>query len=141
LDPTIACDVTEALTSSCGRPGCHNATFRYADLVLVDASTAPAALVDVPALHGDINCAAAGQPFRECTPAELASFCPTGVLLIDSQNPEESWMLKKLRGEQSACGAEMPQAPGNSLGNGWSEERRQCLEAWIYWLAAGAPVR
>jgi hypothetical protein len=63
------------------------------------------------------------------------------VLLIDSLNPEQSWMLKKLRGEQEDCGNQMPAPPGDSVTNGWSEARRECIEAWIYSLAAQGPVR
>jgi hypothetical protein len=56
-------------------------------------------------------------------------------LLIDSASPEQSWVLKKLRGEQGGCGERMPIAPGNLTTNGWGPERQACYEDWIYEMA------
>jgi hypothetical protein len=128
--------LTEVLGKNCGRTGCHSAAVHYADLTLVDPNTVAAQMVGAPATHGDIDCAALGEPFRACTPDELPSDCPESALRIDPANPEESWVLKKLRGQNGNCGAEMPSAPGNSTTNGWSEERRTCLERWFYFMAA-----
>ncbi len=140
LDPSLPCDIQEALTKSCGRTGCHSLAVHYADLTLVDPSVGQT-YVDKVATHGDIGCAPPGERFRECQPFELPASCPDDALLIDSLNPEQSWMLKKLRGEHNECGARMPAPPGDSTSNGWSEARRECIEAWIYSLAAMGPVR
>jgi hypothetical protein len=129
---TFSCDVAYALANtskgSCGISGCHNATFHYADLTLVDPAALATALVDVPAMHGDINCAEAGQPFRECMPSELPAGCPQGALLIDSQNFEASWLVRKLDPNfvDGSCGNKMPAAPGNAADR-WTAERQQCL--------------
>jgi hypothetical protein len=38
------------------------------------------------------------------------SQCPTGAKLVDSSNPTQSWLLKKLTGQQGTCGGRMPSA-------------------------------
>jgi hypothetical protein len=130
----IDCDAQVALSKSCARTGCHSALDHYADLDLSNAAAIAAQMVDRPATHGDINCAAVGMPFRECTPSELPAGCPTNALLIDSANFEESWVIKKLHGDES-CGDPMPLPPGDSISNGWSDARRTCLEAFFRSLA------
>lgn len=37
-----------------------------------------------------------------------ASGCPKGDKIIDSANPANSWLLKKILGQQGACGTVMP---------------------------------
>jgi len=131
------CDINEALLKSCGRTGCHSAAAHFADLQLTDSTVGPS-LVNRPATHGDIDCSVPPEPFRGCQPSELPSTCPPGVLLIDSANVEASWMLRKLDPlfVPDSCGAPMPAPPGNSAAQGWGEERRACIEAWILSLAA-----
>jgi hypothetical protein len=130
------CDLQPSLKQNCARAGCHSTLDRYAGLDLADPTQVAAQMVDKVATHGDINCQVVGMPFRACTPAELVAIgCPPNALLIDSANPEESWVLKKLRDEQGLCGDSMPIAPGNSRANGWSEDRRVCYEHWIYEMA------
>jgi hypothetical protein len=51
--------------------------------------------------------------------------CPTGEFLINSNNPQESVMLKRLRKTQ-ACGDAMPPA-----GLPISAADLKCLEDWI----------
>ena len=58
------------------------------------------------------------------------NICPTGDRLIDSSNPEQSWLLKKLKGQQGTCGDRMPQTgviPAADLA---------CLETYVYCVAA-----
>jgi hypothetical protein len=125
---TFSCDVTEALTKSCGRTGCHSAAVHYADLTLIDPATVAEQMVGKMGTHGDIDCAPAGEPFRECMPNELPSDCATAGPLIDPANVDNSWVLKKLDPAYALnCGAKMPAPPGDSASNGWSEARRQCL--------------
>lgn len=46
---------------------------------------------------------------------------------VDTTNPESSYLLVKVRGEQpSGCGTEMP-PPGSTI----TQEQIDCLEAWI----------
>jgi hypothetical protein len=123
----FSCDVAVAMKNSCSRSGCHNATLHAANLDLSDLAANAALLVDRPALHPEIGCNTPGTPYRECTPEELtARGCPT-AMLIDSANFENSWVVKKLKGEQMMCGGDMPEIPGDSAGVGWSDARRTCL--------------
>jgi hypothetical protein len=133
-DYVPSCDLQVALSKSCARTGCHSAIDHYADLNFFDIPGIPAMLLDQPATHGDINCAQPGMPFRECMPSELPATCPPNALLLDSANPENSWVLRKLRGDES-CGDAMPLPPGNSVSNGWNEARRLCLEDYFLWIA------
>jgi len=132
---TLPCDIEEALTTSCARVGCHSTATHYANLDLSSLDNIAARLVDVPATFGDIDCTIPGQPFMACV--EPPSDCPPGQLLIDSRDPENSRMLVELRGEQGNCGGPMPLPPGDSASSGWSDERKACIEAWIYSLAGG----
>jgi hypothetical protein len=136
------CDLEEALDRSCARAGCHSALDRYGSLDFSDPLAIASQMVDIPAPHSDITCAKQGEPYRECTPDELAQFCPgstAGTKLIDTANPEESWVLRKLNGTQGMCGEAMPMAPGNSPENGWNDERRTCLERFFR-ILAGDPL-
>jgi hypothetical protein len=136
---TFGCDVQEALTKSCGRTGCHSTAVHYAGLDLTDMNYIAEQMVGVPATHGDKDCAPPGEAFRECAGDELLAICPVGVLRIDPNEFERSWVYSKLMGLQGTCGSQMPAAPGSSTSNGWSTERRDCLLSFFRWLAAGSP--
>jgi hypothetical protein len=134
---TCAEDVTMALKKNCSRAGCHSTLDKYAELDLTNPAAIAAQMVDKVAMHGDIGCQLAGQPFRACTAAELTALgCPSNAMLIDSQNPDASWVITKLRGMQGECGDVMPIAPGNSAANGWNDERQQCYINFFKSLAA-----
>jgi hypothetical protein len=134
---TCMADVTMALKQNCSRAGCHSTLDKYAGLDLTNPAAIAAQMVDKPAMHGDIACQPSGQPFRACTAEELlAKGCPPTAMLIDSQNPEASWVLTKLRDQQGDCGDPMPIAPGNSVSNGWNDERKLCYENFFKSLAA-----
>ncbi len=76
-----------------------------------------ARLKDVPAKHTDL---AIGM-----TPAD----CPVGDKLIDTVNPENSWLLKKIHGQQGNCGTIMP-----STGM-LTADQRTCVETYVYCVA------
>jgi len=135
--PGFSCDVNEALLKSCGRTGCHNATAHYANLILTECSAVAAQMVDVAATHGDIDCAAPGEMFRPCTPAELPATCPQNVMLIDSTNFDNSWVMRKLDPTfvADSCGIGMPAPPGNGTAAGWSDARLACLTEFFRSLA------
>ncbi len=127
-------DITTRLKANCSRTGCHNALDHFSELDLSDPG-AGGLLVDRRAVFGDISCAAPGEVFRACDPPPDA--CPKGALLVDSQHPEQSWMILKMR-DAEGCGDLMPLAPGNSTSNGWGPEAQTCIEDWVYALAAAA---
>jgi hypothetical protein len=77
-----------------------------------------ARLKDIPAKHGDL---AIGMS---------AADCPTGDKLLDTANPENSWLLKKIRGMQGACGTSMPQPPTLL-----KPAEQQCVQTYVYCVA------
>jgi hypothetical protein len=74
---------------------CHSPAFAASGLDLVSPGLA-ARLKDVPAKHADLS------------PGMSASACPMGDKLIDSADPQNSWLLKKIRGQQGQCGNAEP---------------------------------
>jgi hypothetical protein len=81
-----------------------------------------ARLKDVPAQHLDIPAT---------TPTVM---CPTGDLLIDSAAPQNSWLLKKLMGQQGTCGTKMPQPPTNL-----TAAEIACMQTYIFCVAGQTP--
>lgn len=96
---------------------CHGSALQSSGLNL-ELPDVTARLKDVPAKHGDL---AMGM-----TPAD----CPVGDKLIDSANPEASWLLKKITGQQGNCGTVMPSA--GTL----SPAQRACIETYVHCVAA-----
>jgi len=78
-------------------------------------------LKDVPAKHLDI-------------PPSMPAMCPTGDFLIDSANPQNSWLLKKVKGQQGTCGTQMPQPPTSLRG-----DEIACIENYVYCVAGQTP--
>lgn len=131
-----SCDVQEALGLHCAMSNCHSASTKVAGLDLSDPASLKS-LIGQPAGHQDINCDLSGESFVPCTPEESAARCPTGLLLLNSAAPSDSWIVKKLTvGAADSCGDDMPVSPGNSVTKGWSDQRRECLVQYFTALAA-----
>jgi hypothetical protein len=134
-----AVDVRQALKDNCARAGCHSASFPAAGLTLVDPATFRATLVDKPATYTDIDCDDTAM-FRACTPDEAVTVkgCTEGAKLIDPNNLDASWVLKKIDGQHATCGDAMPIAPGNSPTYGWDAAgmRKTCFIDFFRSLAA-----
>lgn len=96
---------------------CHGNAFQAAGLDL-QSPNVTSRLKDVPATHGD-------RAPQESGP------CPIGDKLIDSASPEDSWLLKKLRGLQGNCGTAMPQTPPML-----TPEEQQCMTTYVACVAA-----
>gem|GEM_PF-5089694 len=79
-----------------------------------------ARLKDVRATHGDL------------APA-IANDCGTDDLLINSNDVEASWLLKKIRGQQRSCGTAMPPT------GGLDEAERACIARFVSCVAALPP--
>jgi len=77
-----------------------------------------ARLKDVPAQHSDI------------VAPMTAADCPVGDKLIDTANPAESWLLKKIDGQQGNCGTPMP-----STGM-LSSTQQDCVHNYVACVAA-----
>lgn len=129
-----ACDYQTPLASAtgCARAGCHNASFKAADLDLGSPGV-ESRLINVDAPHSDISCPNpdGGVIKVPCVPAS----CPTAKL-VDTAIPANSWLLKKIVGtEVGECGAAMPIAPGML-----TAEQKDCLIQWVNALAAATPL-
>ncbi|HWP08744.1 MAG TPA: hypothetical protein VNN72_23540 [Polyangiaceae bacterium] len=105
---TVNCGATDPeqlFTNTCAKSFCHGRNF----VAGLDLRTDPGLamrLLDVPATFSDVPCA--DDVTRNCIP----DTCPTGALLVDSANPEASWMLSKLTVATRACGDLMPPSDG-----------------------------
>jgi hypothetical protein len=97
---------------------CHSSMGPLGQLDLGDGFTAR--LRDIPAKHADI------------VPPAAEGDCSNGKL-IDTANPNASWLLTKIRGMQKTCGTQMPTAP---LGAG----DMTCVEEYISCVAGGKPL-
>jgi hypothetical protein len=106
----VGCDYVTVLKTNCARAGCHNARTAVAglDLTPTPAAGLVARLKDQPASHAQIDCGN-GDPYFECVPASCPA--PGSALLVDSANPDDSWILRKLTGTHNDCGSQMPMAP------------------------------
>ena len=81
-----------------------------------------ARLKDIPAVHGDLGAMMA------------TAMCPTADKLIDTANPANSWLLKKIHGEQGTCGTPMP-----STGM-LTADQKTCVETYVKCVAPGGAV-
>jgi hypothetical protein len=71
---------------------CHDGRTLAASGLDLESPGLAARLKDVPAKHADLS------------PGMSATACSMGDKLIDSADPQNSWLLKKIRGQQGQCG-------------------------------------
>jgi hypothetical protein len=103
---TIPCNngqnADQVIKADCAKGGCHKGALAAASLDL--SQNQAKNTKDVPATHEGIQCSATGEPYMECVPTT----CPTGARLVNSANPDDSWVLKKIHGTANGCGDTMP---------------------------------
>ncbi|HEY3495709.1 MAG TPA: hypothetical protein VGK73_13520 [Polyangiaceae bacterium] len=136
--PNVTCDWVTAMNKNCAISSCHGKLFQYGDLLLtptvVDGMGRDfiARLKDVTVALADVDCDP-GPEYLECTtpPAECQPF--VGTKLVDSANPANSFILKKM--EAVVCGNQMPLDPGSSPNNGWGQERIDCITEMVNRIA------
>jgi len=128
--PDPGCDYVTVLNSNCARTACHNTRSKISGLDLTPDANLAARLKDVPATHGDIDCSNGGV-FMACVPESCASF--GDAPLVDSANPDNSWILHKLNATHNDCGLEMPIPPGDT---GFDATRLDCLDKLVRAIAA-----
>jgi hypothetical protein len=135
--PGVVCDWQTAINKSCATSSCHGKGAAWGGLALdIDAGFV-ARLKDVPAtLHDVVDCDPDATVFG-CDVVQPGCTAFVGAKLVDSQNPEASFLLTKMR--DSGCGNEMPLSPGNSASLGWDANRRACLES-LWQGIAGLPA-
>ena len=130
---TVTCnaglDAATVITADCAKGGCHKGALAAGGLDLTFPTIANKTK-DVPATHEGIQCSAPTEPYMECVPTT----CPTGALIVDSANPDASWVLKKLDGSAKAlpCGDTMPDANYATA----SPDRLACVQAAFRAIAA-----
>ena len=121
----VTCDYTTGLKKSCALSVCHGTRVPYAGLNLTPDAGFIARVKDIDATNRDLDCdPTEGYLACETPPMECGQFLT--VKLIDSANPDASYLLTKM--SASGCGNQMPIEPGNSPSNGWSDDRKACLE-------------
>ena len=111
----------EILRDPTGCKLCHGTALAASGLNLESLGRI-ARLKDVPAKHADL-------------PMGQAADCPTGDKLIDSVNVNQSWLLKKIRGQQGDCGTQDP--PTGAL----NQPDMACLTSYIECIAGLDEVR
>jgi len=105
---TVNCgstDPEELFASTCAKSFCHGKEY-VAGLDLRTDPGLASRLLDMPAHFGYIPCP--DDSDQTCVPET----CPTSALLVDSLNPEASWMLAKLSSATNGCGELMPTSNG-----------------------------
>lgn len=129
---SVGCDYVPALSRSCAIAGCHNSRLLVAGLDLTPnpPENLIARLKDKPAGHADIDCGD-GRNFVPCVPATCPP--PGTALLVDSANPDDSWILRKLNGTHDDCGNQMPMAPGD---RDFDAATKACVEDLVRAIAA-----
>jgi hypothetical protein len=115
----LPCDWNKLMTKSCWGIGCHGSDTPAAMLDLQTAG-AESRVLDVAASHADIL---DGSDVN----------CMAGELRVDSANPENSLMLKKVEGRHT-CGSKMPVSPRMVDANDIA-----CIRAWVYRAAGKDP--
>jgi hypothetical protein len=96
-------DYATALRNNCANAGCHRAGSPPSGLDLTPDAGLVSRLKDGPAKFGDIIC---GDVVCPVPPASCP--VPGSVLLVDSVNPDASWMLTKMGNGTLDCGDPMP---------------------------------
>jgi hypothetical protein len=134
---TVVCpgglNAATVITSDCGKTGCHKGTLAAANL---DLAVSPMNVIakntkDVPAKYLAIQCSAPTEPYMECVPATCPP--PGSALLVDSKNPSESWLLKKVHDTTNGCGEVMPLEAAYTADQ---SDRLACIEAIVQAIAA-----
>ena len=144
------CDFKATLETYCARSGCHGGvtgpgaglSLRFDDLLI-------ARLLEQPATHSGVTCSV-GMP---CVASEATcgscAVCPQNALLVDRQNPTESWILKKMDpfipgtttvNLDIGCGDAMPSFYTNaSVIAAFAEKDKACLTEFFNYIATSTP--
>ena len=92
LSVDTAC-LTAIFGKSCGVPGCHFAPAAGAAHLDLSSANVNTRLIDIAATHEG---------------AEPNTGCVANQKLIDSANPDQSWLVQKLTTDGTTCGLAMP---------------------------------
>jgi hypothetical protein len=136
--PVVDCAWQQTLTSSCAIAACHSpprgAAVPQAGLILTPDATLVSRLKDVTGTLQDLNCSPDPNLYEECTTPPASCAPLVGMKIVNSQNPDESLMMKKL--ENVNCGNVMPMAPGDAAMTGWANGGKECIQKLVRAIAA-----
>lgn len=143
------CDYPATLQRYCSRGGCHDARTRpAAGLNLIADPLLIARILDVPATHTGMSCpgnVSCDASMRTC---DRCDRCPENALLIDSESPAESWILKKMEpfipGTMTSnmnigCGDTMPSLLTSTDVRTFDDEDKHCLNDFFLHIATSTP--
>jgi hypothetical protein len=116
--PSASCEVA-----------CVNDLFQNGSLC-VACHMSPNPLGGIDLKSPDYTSRLKNQPVTFPTVTDKSS-CPTGAKLIDTATPADSWLLKKIHGQQGACGSSMP------VGGTLTADQTTCLEMYVACVAGG----
>lgn len=129
---TVTCpgglNAQTVIVGDCAKGGCHKGAAASAKLNLEPANIAKNTK-DVAAQYLEIQCSAPTEPYVECIPAT----CPPAgsAMLVDSNNPDQSWMLKKVHDTTNDCGDVMPFQAAYT-----TDDKLGCIDAIVRAIAA-----
>ena len=141
------CDYQAALRTYCASSGCHGGN-KAAGLDLRVDPLLIARILDVPASHGSITCPGNVPCVAAERTCDKCNACPENALLVNRQNPTESWISKKMElfipGETTAnvnigCGDTMPSFLTNALIASFSNDDKRCLTEFFTHVATSTP--
>jgi hypothetical protein len=141
----VECEWEAPLRQYCGR-SCHGEG-AVAGLDLVPGPLFIARILDQPAKHGSSTCPGGVACDPAAATCDVCSDCPDGALLLDSANPDQSWILRKIApfvpGTTTAnvpigCGDAMPSLLTTGIGN-YAERDKTCLTLFFRHIATQTP--
>ena len=130
----VSCDWATSLKKSCAISVCHGTREPFAGLNLSPDAALVARIKDVAVTLRDLDCDPT-EGYMACTTPPPECTADIGAKIVDSANPNASYILMKMSGTHS-CGNQMPLEPGNSPSAGWGDERRACIEELVRAVAA-----
>jgi hypothetical protein len=144
----FGCDYPMVLQTYCAKGTCHSASQHLGGLDLTVNSLLIARVLDVPAKHTGSTCSGGVRCEASMATCDRCDRCPPNALLVDQENPAESWILKKMEqfipGTMTAnvnigCGDTMPSflGPGNIVA--FSDDDKRCLNEFFLHIATQTP--
>jgi hypothetical protein len=140
----VTCAYEAPLRQYCGR-GCHG-TGALAGLDLTPGPRLISRILDQPAKHQASTCPGGVACDPAADTCDVCRDCPDGDLLLDSANPDRSWILQKMAqftpGTTTnlpiGCGDAMPSVLTSGIGS-YTEADKACLALFFRHIAIQTP--
>jgi hypothetical protein len=139
--PDAGCNYVEILQRTCASGTCHRSTLPSAGLDLTPGTMLLGRVYNQPAQHRQIVCTDLSACMPPATPCAACASCVTGDLIIKPNDPDESFMMKKIQASvpggrdkiEIGCGAAMPTP---SMDFTYSAADKDCLVKMVQAFAA-----